>query len=218
MIEKVVKNLQRRGYLLQKQYCSASLREDMRKIESFCISEKLPIIPKLRTHLPFFHDDVLAYIQAKAKDDIPKYQHSYEIPRRNLSDLVEIGGVLGINTNEIDEISYSPPDTINVERRIIAPTGAEMPERIWLELYGGGYAQRLIVSATSSIPFCPNKVTNAKFVVDWHTHPSGSSAISKGDAKYIAEAQSKYERADVLFAVYVPRDKRLTWYESVKAE
>lgn len=173
-------------------------KREQGKVKQYCKSQGLEFYPEEVANLPIFADEVSGFIERKARRDLPRQQFENSLRLADLSNWVEIGGVLGYN-GKMFEMSYSPPDSryVQVEKRF--PNG------------------RTISSDTPARRFCLEDLNRAEYIIDWHTHPCGFGEISKGDVDYIKEFLEKFgEGKQIYFVVFRPAKNKFVWYQAKK--
>src|SRR3989344_2134007 len=166
------------------------LNEELEKVRKFCLDNDLGYYPELLRRLPRFAPAVNKYIKKKARQDLPPEQFDRHFFSRDLSKLVEIGGLLDFN-DQLTELAYHPPDTDNVvlEWDIYQGMGgpAFVSENIARNIYGikSSPIKRYTSSVTKTLP--NGTVDNAMALVDWHSHPKGYGEPSNDDMVNLKE-------------------------------
>ncbi len=192
-------------------------KRELDKVRQYCKSQSLEFYPEELTRLPFFVKEANRYIEERARRDLPIEQFEDRLKFHDLSKWVEIGGVLGHNDN-LFEMSYSEPDPNNVSLEVRLPTGVTVPQKVWVELYGGNSRDaRVISSSTSMHVVSKEDLEKAKYLVNWHTHHVGFGEMSEGDALHINEfVQECGVNKQVYFVVFRPAKNQSVWYQAKK--
>lgn len=173
----------------------------LRELKQYSCENNLGFYPVSVRNLPEFAQEVNAYIEQKARKDLPQsqFQESMRVGTidhwaREMSDWVEIGGILGYN-GSLYEMTYSPPKPTNMR----------------LETNGIGAN---FTSSTRTKSFSREGLEKANAVIDWHTHPDGMGDPSKGDVKHISGAMEVLGDREIFFVIYRPLNNQVYWYKA----
>jgi len=186
----------------------------LRELKQYSIDHGLGFYPEEVRRLPYFANQVNKYIEERARRDLPQEQFSGLISTRDLSTLVEVGGVLGCN-GELHEIAYSAPTTENIRRLVLLPTGQKVSEKIWREMYGGRPRVR-IIETSMGVWLNKDDIEKEDVIVEWHTHPVGQGELDKGDVDKINANLKDFGNKDVYVVLFQPQMDQSYWYQFKK--
>ena len=60
-------------------------------------------------------------------------------------------------------------------------------------------------------------IARSNAMIDWHSHPSGFSALSEGDIKYNISRLGIFGDKPIFFVVYSPARNQTYWYQMIRS-